>query len=115
MGSYRAYDSYVASNMSEDDLLLAENVEAVSIGEVNELYTQVFKNWHKIYFIETDSVSIPTDSVYGECSARIGKTYKQLDDLYKAGYKWDRSHIHGACKCKYNETVDDDHKIPVIG
>jgi len=30
MGSYKAYGSYVATNMSEDDLLLAENVEAIS-------------------------------------------------------------------------------------
>ncbi len=30
MGSYKAYDSYVASNMSEEELLLAENVEALS-------------------------------------------------------------------------------------
>ncbi len=30
MGSYKAYDSYVASYMSEEELLLAENVEALS-------------------------------------------------------------------------------------
>ena len=29
-GSYKAYGSYLAANMSEEDLLLAENVEALS-------------------------------------------------------------------------------------
>lgn len=33
MGSYRAYDSYVASNMSTEDLLFAENVEALSMSD----------------------------------------------------------------------------------
>lgn len=31
--SYKAYGSYVAGNVSEEDLLLAENVEALSAGE----------------------------------------------------------------------------------
>ena len=30
LGSYKAYGSYTAANMSEEDLLLAENVEALS-------------------------------------------------------------------------------------
>lgn len=29
LGSYKAYSSYLAANMSEEDLLLAENIEAL--------------------------------------------------------------------------------------
>ena len=30
LGSYKAYGSYTAANMSEEDLLMAENIEALS-------------------------------------------------------------------------------------
>ncbi len=30
LGSYKAYSSYTAANMSEEDLLMAENIEAFS-------------------------------------------------------------------------------------
>ena len=33
LGSYKAYGSYVASNMSEADLLMAENIEALALSD----------------------------------------------------------------------------------
>ena len=33
LGSYKAYGSYTAANMSEEDLLLSENIEALSSPE----------------------------------------------------------------------------------
>lgn len=37
MGAYKAHNTYMATNMSEEDLLLAENVEALSAnGETSE-------------------------------------------------------------------------------
>ena len=33
LGSYKAYGSYTAANMSEEDLLIAENIEALSSPE----------------------------------------------------------------------------------
>lgn len=33
MGAYKTYSSYVAANMSEEDLLLAENIEAMAAGD----------------------------------------------------------------------------------
>ncbi len=35
LGSYKAYGSYTAANMSEEDLFLAENVSALSQSDVN--------------------------------------------------------------------------------
>ena len=33
LGSYRAYGSYTAANMSEEDMLLSENIEALNSPE----------------------------------------------------------------------------------
>lgn len=41
LGSYKAYESYTAANMSDEDLFLAENIEAMSNGE-SQGYTAEF-------------------------------------------------------------------------
>ena len=38
LGSYKAYGSYTAANMSEEDLLIAENVEALSQSKEGQGY-----------------------------------------------------------------------------
>ena len=43
--SYKAYGSYVAGNVSEEELLLAENVEALSAGEGKGKYTGFAKDY----------------------------------------------------------------------
>ncbi len=45
LGSYKAYGSYIAANMSEEDLLLAENVLALSDGTPKYIKVKAYKGW----------------------------------------------------------------------
>lgn len=61
--SYKAYGSYVAGNVSEEDLLLAENVEALSAGD-----SQDYSGYAKDY--ETGEGMYVTE-ITGEVSGQI--------------------------------------------
>ncbi len=47
LGSYKAYGSYTAANMSEDDLLWAENIEA--IGQTIESSANEYRTKENVY------------------------------------------------------------------
>ena len=62
LGSYKAYDSYTAANMSENDLLLAENVLALTDPGIWDTVQHYFDS-NYMNFAELKDVVCPMSSV----------------------------------------------------
>lgn len=89
LGSYKAYGSYTAANMSEEDLLVAENVLAISESGGNTVFGM--KNWHEPYYEITGDSVYKTDEVWGKSDyGYFSSTQAAKDD----GYKWTQGHVH---------------------
>ena len=83
LGSYKAYGSYTAANMSEEDLLMAENVLALSDpGGNKDNYTQV-KDQSVTCYVYGYTIS---KKLYDAKKKRYYKT-KSWDYQLK-GYRW---------------------------
>ena len=88
MGSYKVYDSYVGANMSEEDLLLAENVLALSENVPNGT-VDVIKGHKTCHKLCTDK------------SKKQAYQYKDADGKWKTGYYyWNYDDSRTACICQ---------------
>ena len=84
LGSYKAYGSYVTANMSEDDLLWAENVEAITQSIESSANT-----YRKLVFVEA---CYGPEDVFFECP---GYSEEHMDTYSR---RFVRQGDHYACK-----------------
>ncbi len=94
LGSYKAYGSYTAANMSEEDLLIAENVLAISEGGDNQILGWLNEHHDYSYYIG-DSL-VQTSEKYG---VSYYYNFSSIQEAKDAGYKWSSGHVHYHMEC----------------
>lgn len=88
LGSYKAYGSYTAANISDDDLLMAENIEAIS---------QMIENSSTTYRRKENVLPC---YAYKTQKVRCLGSGENHSDLYHGWYE--QSGVHYTCKtCTY--------------
>ena len=102
LGSYKAYGSYTIANMSEEDLLMAENIEALAFGSDGKTTTRncqltKYKVYKRMYKDDPSGEKVWSESLHKYVPAKVPYVDEQYvqscDDL-----EWKKSQAYPDCE-----------------